>query len=111
MNRKWFISPFQSFHIASKAEKAYLVNNTAGTDVQVSDLGVAHEAVGEADVEAVCAEGGVGVLLLELVHVWSFGVEDGVAAVVLFGGDTPAVDDDTDDVVFDLGSHSCICVA
>jgi hypothetical protein len=71
----------------------------------VSDLGVSHEAIGKTDVKTVSAEGGVGVLLLELVHVRGFGVEDGVAAVVLFGGDTPAVDDDADNVVLDLGSH------
>lgn len=88
-----------------KENKSYLVDDTASTDVQVSDFGIAHETIGKTDVETVGAEGGVGVLLLELVHVRGFGVEDGVATVVLFGGDTPAIDDDADDVVLDLGSH------
>ena len=32
----------------------FLVNDATGTDVLVSDFGVAHDANGEADIESVC---------------------------------------------------------
>jgi len=80
---------------------SYLVDNTTSTNVQVSDLRVAHKAIGKTDVETVSTEGGERVLLLELVHVGSVGVADGITAGVCLGGDSPAVDDDADDVVLD----------
>jgi len=83
---------------------AYLVDDTAGTNVQVPNLRVTHETVRKTDVKAMGTEGSVGVLLLELVHVGGVGVADGVAAGVRIRGDTPAVNDDADDVLLDSSS-------
>lgn len=73
-----------------------LPDDTASTNVQVADLRVAHEALGEADGERGSFELGVaGVGGCELVHDRGLCVGDGIAILGRgLGGHTPTVNDD-----------------
>lgn len=85
-----------------------LPDDSAGANVQVTDLTVAHEALGKTDGERRGLELGVALgdfaaLLGELVHPGSVGVEDGVALVRrVLAGDTPSVNADEDCLLCDL---------
>ena len=86
-----------------------LPDDPAGANVQVADLAVAHEAFREADGERRCLElgialGSLGSVLGEVVHGRRVGCEDGIAIFArLFCCDSPAVDDDQDGLLVDLG--------
>lgn len=73
-----------------------LPDDTAGTNVQVTDFRVAHQALGQADSEGGCLELSVaGGALGEGIHDGGLGVGDGIAVLGgLGGGDTPAINDD-----------------
>ncbi|KAG9527173.1 phosphoglycerate mutase 2, partial [Aureobasidium melanogenum] len=85
-----------------------LPDDSAGADVQVADLRVAHEALGETDgerrgLELGVALGDLAALLGELVHPGSVGVEDGVALVGrVLASDAPSVNADEDCLLCDL---------
>lgn len=85
-----------------------LPDDTAGANVQVTDLAVAHEAFGETDgerrgLELSVALGDLAALFGELVHPGSVGIEDGVALVGrILAGDTPSVNADEDCFLCDL---------
>lgn len=73
-----------------------LVDDTASTDVQVADLGVAHETLRQANGGGRGLEHGVFVLDLgEAVHDGAVGVGNGIAVTGrVLAGDTPTIDDD-----------------
>lgn len=73
-----------------------LVHDSAGTDVQVADFGIAHQALGQTDS---CGRGlklSKALLVLgEGVHGRALGVGDGIAVLGrLLAGDSPAIDND-----------------
>jgi hypothetical protein len=71
--------------------------DAAGADGQVTDLGVAHDTVRQADGEAMRLDGRRQVLLRQRRHPWCLGAKH---RVVLGGRrDAPAVDDDQNDLV------------
>ena len=73
-----------------------LVNNTSSTNVQMADLGVAHESLRQTDGGGGGLKLGVSVLdLCEAVHHRAVGVSDGIAILGrLVGWNAPSVDDD-----------------
>lgn len=77
---------------------------SAGSDVQMADFTVAHEALGQAHCEGGSLELGVtlgdlGAGFGELIHDWCFGGEDGIAILGrLLSRDAPAIDDDWKEV-------------
>lgn len=73
-----------------------LPDDTASADVQVSNLGVAHEALGKPYRQRRGIEFGEAVHVLgELVHDGSFGGGNGIAILrALVGGNTPTINDD-----------------
>lgn len=77
-----------------------LPDDTASTNVQVADLRVAHEALGEANGERGSLELGVaGVGRRELVHDRGLCVGDGIAIFGRgLGGHTPTVNDDCEGI-------------
>jgi hypothetical protein len=90
-----------------------LPHDAAGADVQVADLAVAHQALWQADGQRRCLElrvalGRLGALLGEVVHGRRVGGEDGVAIFARpLRGDAPAVDDDENCFLVDLGHVEC----
>jgi hypothetical protein len=86
-----------------------LPHNPAGANVQVSDLGVAHEAFWQADGEGRGLNLGIALsdlaaILCELVHPGSLSIEDSVAfRRARLGGDSPSVDTDKGDFLVDHG--------
>jgi len=68
-----------------------LIDNSACSDVQVSDFGVPHLSVGESDVFAGAKEFRVGTCGEELFIVWSVAVVNEVA--LGFVADTSSVED------------------
>ena len=56
-----------------------LINDAAGADIRVSDLGVAHLSLRQADVKAACLKLGIGILAEQLIQIRLFGGGDGVA--------------------------------
>ena len=91
-----------------------LPHNTASANVQVADLTVAHESLGETDgerrgLELSVAFGDFAALLGELVHPGSVGVEDGVALVGrVLASDAPSVNADEDCFLCDLCHVVCV---
>ena len=75
-----------------------LVDDAAGSEVEVADLGVAHLAVWEADVEPRGADGRDWVIGVERLVERRLGEEGGVTVLLGIGGavwvDAPAVADD-----------------
>lgn len=73
-----------------------LVHNTAGANVQMADLRVAHEALGETDGGGGSLQLAVVLLVLgEGVHLRGVGVSDSIAILGrLVRRDTPAIDHD-----------------
>ena len=58
-----------------------LEDDAAGTDIEVTHLGVAHLAIGKAHVLARSAERGVGVFLVQAIKEGRLGSGDGVLAI------------------------------
>ena len=87
-----------------------LPDNTAGTNVQVTDLTVAHQALGQTDserrgIQLGEALGGLGVGLGEARHERGLGGGDGITLGWGVGArDTPAINDNCMTLVFDLGT-------
>ncbi len=73
-----------------------LPDDTAGTNVEMADFGVAHQTLGEADSQRRGIEfGEAGGALREAVHDGGLGGGDGVAILGrLLRGDAPAVNHD-----------------
>ena len=73
-----------------------LPDDTAGTDVEMTDFGVAHQTLRKTDGERGGFELGVaGGALVELVHDGGLGIGDGIAVLgALLGGNAPTVNDD-----------------
>ena len=75
-----------------------LVDDSAGAEVEVADLGVAHLSLGEADVFAAGGEGGLGVGLVEVLMEGGFCEQGGVAVGFglreAAGINPPAITDD-----------------
>ena len=69
-----------------------LVYDAACADIEVTDLGVAHLAVGKADKLAACLEMGVGICFEKIVPVGSGSAVDGVGMIVL--AFAPAIEND-----------------
>ena len=67
-----------------------LVYDAAGTDVEVSHLGVTHLTVGESDVFAAGLKGGMRIVRVEIVEVGCRGLEDDVALALV--ADSPTVE-------------------
>jgi hypothetical protein len=92
-----------------------LPDNAAGADVEVTNLAVAHQTLGQADGEGrgfeLCVTLGVlAALFSKLVHVRCVGVENGVALRRGGGrGDAPSVDADEGHLLPVLG-HCCCCL-
>jgi hypothetical protein len=68
-----------------------LPDDAAGADVEVADLGVAHEPVGESYREAVRGDGPVRVVARDRVHVRRVACGDRVALHVRLRRDAPAI--------------------
>ena len=68
-----------------------LEHDAACADVRVTDLAVAHLAVGQADIEAGCGQPGIGAGFKQLVHDGGLGEPDGVSVIAL--ADAVAVED------------------
>lgn len=73
-----------------------LPDDTSSTNVQVSDLGVAHQTLGQTDSKGRSLELGItGGTLGEAVHNGGVGVGDGIAVLGgRLGGNSPAVNHD-----------------
>jgi hypothetical protein len=90
-----------------------LPHNPAGTNVQVADLGVAHEALGETNgegrgIDLGVALGVLAAILGELIHPGSLSVEDSIALGSAGGrSDSPAVDADKSDLLVDHVGRGC----
>ena len=93
-----------------------LPDDSAGANVQVTDLTVSHETLGKTDserrgFELRVALGNLAALLGELVHPGSVGVQDGVTLVGrLLASDTPSVNADEDCLLCDLCHVVCLWV-
>ena len=81
-----------------------LFDDGAGAEVEVTDLGVPHLALGEADVPPLGRELGVGKARPEPVEDGGLGERDGVAGPRL--GDAPAVEDDECDRGYGRGRQA-----
>lgn len=66
-----------------------LPNNTACPDVQMSNFGVTHQSLLQADGQTMCLELDKVVLVPDGIHVGGVSVVDGVTLLV--GRDTPAI--------------------
>lgn len=73
-----------------------LPDDTSGSDVQMADLGVAHQALGQADGEGGGLELGEAIGVVgQAVHDRRLGIGDGVAILgALVRGNAPAINDD-----------------
>lgn len=81
-----------------------LVDDTTGANVEMSNLRVAHQAIGKTDCEAGCIKGkilAISFLGGELVHDGCLGIGNGITVHLL--RDTPAIDDNQADRVCRLG--------
>jgi hypothetical protein len=68
-----------------------LPDDAAGADVEVADLGVAHEPLGEADSDAVGSDAAVRVVLRDRVHVRCVRGVDRVALHARLRREAPAI--------------------
>ena len=73
----------------------FLVNDAAGAEVEVADLGISHLALGQADLQAAGLESAPGIVLIETVVDRCFGEEGGIALFLRTGAaggiDAPTV--------------------
>ena len=67
-----------------------LINNATGTDIEVTDLGVAHLAVGQAHILTAGLQLRVSIIGVEIVKIGSRGAADNV--VFLLIADSPSVE-------------------
>lgn len=71
-----------------------LVYDSTGTDVEVTDFGITHLAVGEANIFAASGELGIGIGRHKVIHIGSRRVEDNI--IVLMVAETITIEDDED---------------
>jgi hypothetical protein len=83
--------------------RQFLHDDPAGADVEVPDLGIAHLAFGQADIEARCAQEGVRPAHQQ-VECRGVGLADGI--VMLVFAPSPAVEDDEHDGTGRRGGHA-----